>query len=148
MTNVRPPVERVLSRVVIDGDTGCWLFNGALSTRGYGKIAIAPRGSVAPAHRVTYEALVGSIPGGLELDHLCRTRRCVNPAHLEPVTSRENILRGEGMGARYARRDRCKHGHLFTKANTAFRNEGGRVSRRCRACTNERTKRSRQKVAA
>lgn len=82
--------------------TPCWVWQRFVNPDGYG---IKRRGERAiGAHRVYYEAKHGPIPAGLELDHLCRVRCCVNPDHLEPVTKRENILRGDGMGARYARR--------------------------------------------
>lgn len=63
------------------------------------------------AHRLAYEILVGPVPAGLTLDHLCRNRACMNPAHLEPVTMRANVLRGEAPAARQARRTHCRHGH-------------------------------------
>lgn len=75
---------------------GCWLWQGPRVHNGYGIISIQGSGvkTTIRAHRYAYEALVGPIPEGLQLDHLCRVRRCVNPAHLEPVTARENVRRG------------------------------------------------------
>jgi hypothetical protein len=83
------------------------------------------------AHRWSYEALVGPIPPGLEIDHLCRVRNCVNPSHLEPVTKAVNILRGESMSARHARQTHCKSGHPFDAENTRMTTDG---QRRCRTC--------------
>src|ERR1700751_234362 len=71
---------------------GCWEWHGYVSKRGYGFFHAF--GRPRPAHRVAYEIYVGEIPGGLDLDHLCRNRSCVNPAHLQPVTRQINILRG------------------------------------------------------
>jgi hypothetical protein len=83
------------------------------------------------AHRVSYELLVGPIPQGLQLDHLCRNRRCINPAHLEPVTSRENTMRGETVAAANASRDHCPSGHPYSDSNTIALGKGGRKCREC-----------------
>lgn len=105
---------------------GCWNWPGTLRTDGYGLFA----GKLA--HRVVYEALVGPIPEGLELDHLCRNHSCVNPWDLEPVTHEENIRRGESPWAQKARQTHCKYGHEFTPENTYRRGDTG--SRMCRKC--------------
>lgn len=111
---------------------GCWLWLGSVSTGGYGYTS---RGAIAGrsprAHRAVYEYYRGPIPAGLTLDHLCRVRRCVNPAHLEPTSTRENLLRGVGHAAKNARKTHCAHGHSFTPENTKLRLNG---SRRCLAC--------------
>lgn len=109
---------------------GCWEWTGYINPYGYGEVRVGPR--MEKAHRVAYEFWVGPIPEGLDLDHLCRNRGCVNPSHLEPVTRRVNVLRGEGITARRARSDRCVQGHEYTPENTLNR-EG---FRRCRACRN------------
>ena len=72
---------------------GCWLWQGAINTNGYGNFH--NKGRTVKAHRFAYEICVGEIPKGLTIDHLCRVRHCVNPSHLEPVTMRENFLRGD-----------------------------------------------------
>lgn len=74
-------------------DSGCWIWQGSVSNTGYGRIGSRY------AHRVSYERSNGPIPDGLTIDHLCRTTLCVNPDHLEPVTHRENVLRGMSPGA-------------------------------------------------
>lgn len=108
----------------------CWIWIGTIA-RGYGQFWDGQR--VVGAHRFAYELLVDSIPGGLQLDHLCRNRRCVNPAHLEPVTRRENILRGAGVTARNAAKTHCVNGHELTPANTYIR-PGARPGRECLTC--------------
>lgn len=97
--------RRVFRRVEIDPETGCWIFTGALN-RGYGRVALTPT-RLMYAHRVMYLALVGDIPDGMQLDHLCRVPACCNPLHLEPVTQRENVMRGEGFAAAHAENRDC-----------------------------------------
>lgn len=94
------------------------------------------------AHRLSYELHKGEIPEGLEIDHLCRNRWCVNPDHLEAVTRRENIMRGDGpkkLGELNSKKTHCKHGHPFDKENTRYRPTGGRS---CRICNRERQRKS------
>ena len=117
--------------------TGCWIWT-ASTTAGYGRIDVNRK--FLYAHRVAYERFVGPIPAGLQLDHLCRVRRCVNPSHLEPVTSRENTLRGNGVAARASAATHCPHGHPYDEANT-YRDPRGWL--RCRTC-----KRMERRVAA
>jgi hypothetical protein len=109
--------------------SGCWLWIGHMSGRGYGVAHLKKKR--LGAHRAVYEELVGKIPSGLEVDHLCRNRICVNPQHLEPVTKRTNILRGVGMGARHARATACPRGHEYTTGNYYPRRGGGRNCRPC-----------------
>lgn len=98
------------------------------------------------AHRMAYEELVGPIADGLQIDHLCRVRCCVNPAHLEPVTQAENIRRGVSPTAANRRKTHCKHGHEFTTENTRLVPEG-RICRRCDVAKTQRY-RALKKVAA
>lgn len=121
--------ERFWSKVAFT--ESCWLWNGARTTQGYGRFNVS-RGPV-PAHRWSYEFCVGQIPEGLTIDHLCRVRYCVNPDHLEPVTIRTNILRGEGIAGRNSRKTRCLDDHPFSPENTYVRPRGSRV---CRICLN------------
>jgi hypothetical protein len=108
----------------------CWLWQGTINRRtGYGVHG------KSPAHRVIYELLVGPIPVGLELDHTCKVRACVNPVHLEPVTGRENNARSASPSALNAAKTHCKWGHEFTPENTRIERDGSRV---CRTCKRER----------
>ena len=119
-------------------ERGCILWPRAIGKDGYGRVAI--NGRILLAHRVAYEAARGPIPQGLQIDHLCRVRACVNPAHLEVVTSRVNSLRGVGPAAINALRTHCPRGHAYTPENTYWR---GR-SRACRACRHESNRSFRQ----
>lgn len=120
----------------------CWLWTAHKSDKGYGRFRIG-RPYVA-AHRWAYERSIGPVPDGLVLDHLCRVRHCVRPSHLEPVTSRENTMRGETIAARHATKTHCDNGHEYTPENTRI-STGGR--RFCRACVRaqSRAKRARKK---
>lgn len=115
--------------------SGCWLWTGAKAGPGeqYGYIRMGGRS--LRSHRVAYEALVGPIPPGLQLDHLCRVRACVNPEHLEPVTHRENAHRGIGPWADNARKTHCVRGHPFDAENTAVYNG----KRSCKQCNRDKT---------
>ena len=120
--------ERVKSKFSVEDGDGCWTWR-ATKSNGYGRLFIG--GRAWPAHRWVYEALVGLIPEGLTLDHLCRNRACVRPDHLEPVTMRENILRGESFAAVNNRKTHCKHGHEFTPENTYVATPAWRGCRTC-----------------
>lgn len=109
--------------------SGCWKWTGSRNPSGYGLLGVvgaSGRQTTMGAHRVAYELLVGPIPDGLEIDHLCRVRHCVNPAHLEPVTRQENMRRGSK-----ANQTHCKRGHALAGANMYKRSNGTRA---CRAC--------------
>lgn len=128
-----PYQERFWSRVDKEGENGCWVWTAARTSRGYGNFAIKKKNYVA--HRLSYEWMVGEIGEGLHVDHLCRNRACVNPAHLEPVTHRENLLRGETIPAEHAKKTHCPAGHAYDKKNTYICKSG---SRHCRTCRNKR----------
>ena len=106
----------------------CWVWPLDRGAR-YSRVSIGNR--QMKAHRLIYDALVGPIPDRLTLDHLCRNTHCVNPAHLEPVTEKVNILRGAGPPALNARKTHCNHGHPLTGENLRPHADG---KRRCRAC--------------
>jgi hypothetical protein len=98
---------------------------------GYGRISRGGRrAAYIPVHRAAWELAGGTIPAGLEIDHLCRNRLCCNPAHLEPVIHRVNVLRGEGLAARNAVKTHCPRGHPYNETNTRY--SAGR--RHCRTC--------------
>jgi hypothetical protein len=129
----------------VDRSGDCWLWQGGIHQKtGYGQAWYQNTNRLA--HRAFYELLVGPIPAGLQLDHLCRVRHCVNPEHLEPVTARVNTLRGDTLPARNAAKTECDHGHEFTPENTYFHAKKG--ARCCRACKNarQRTPEARAKV--
>ena len=109
----------------------CWLWLGGMNKDGYGQFRAGNKTLVA--HKWSYEHFIEKVPDGLVLDHLCRTRHCVNPEHLEPVVNQENILRGYGYAGQNARKTHCKWGHEFTPENT-ISNHGGRG---CRICKNK-----------
>lgn len=120
--------ERFWSKVEEDGD--CWIWHGSRTADGYGIFYFNARSVMA--HRWSYENFYGSIPEGLQIDHLCRVRSCVRPEHLEAVTSRENRRR------RLVLITHCPHGHEYTEENTYISPNNGRV---CRVCNRERTSR-------
>jgi hypothetical protein len=115
----------------VDESSGCWLWKGYVGKRGYAVYTKLIDGKRPIAHRYVYEALIGPIPEGMTLDHLCGHPSCVNPEHLEPVTLRENVLRGtKNPTALNARKTHCKYGHEFTDENTWIY----RGYRHCREC--------------
>lgn len=117
-------LARLFLRATID-DKGCWVWQEKSRTsQGYA-LGQGPTG-LAAAHRLAYEALVGPIPEGLQLDHLCYNPPCINPSHLEPVTRQENMRRAR---ERYTH---CKNGHEFNEENTRITTQGGRQCLPCK----------------
>jgi hypothetical protein len=131
----RPTSERLEEQIERRTD-GCWIWLGSNNGQGYGTISIG--GKRKMAHRAVYEDRVGEIPEGLHLDHLCRNPPCVNPDHLEPVSSWENVKRGNSSPpVENAAKTHCVHGHEFTPENTYVRPNG---SRSCRTCLRHRAR--------
>jgi hypothetical protein len=126
-----------------DPSSGCRVWKGKLNGNGYGVLVLKRRGERLDllAHRLAYELERGRIGDGLEIDHLCRNRRCINTDHLEAVTKRVNVLRGDGPTARNARKTHCQNGHPFDEANTMKRGQ----SRKCRICHAADSRRYRSK---
>lgn len=124
--------ERFWAKVSCVPFHGCWEWTGAVQSGGYGHMNVG--GKYIKAHRLAYELLVGPIPSGLVVDHLCRNPSCVRPEHLEPVTQRVNVLRGDSKMARDAVKTHCAKGHAFTPENTSVDTCG----RHCVTCRRQR----------
>jgi hypothetical protein len=144
--------ERLMKYSIPEPNSGCWLWLASISNNGYGQIT---SGYVLDgdrrtrwAHRVSYETFVGRIPEGLDLDHLCRVRSCINPQHLEPVTRSENSLRGIGWttgGAEWNRRKtHCHKGHPYSGSNLYICPTRG--TRACKICQRDNVRRNRARV--
>jgi hypothetical protein len=136
MSNGRRSLAERFESKVARRESGCWEWRGAhFQATGYAVFTIRSDrdGKWRPtvAHRVSYELHVGPIPAGMPLDHLCRNRGCVNPKHLEPISHRENVLRGEAPCAIAVRENRCTRGHEYTPENTLVKKSGKRECRQC-----------------
>jgi len=123
------PEERFWKRVVLGNGDECWKWAGLIDRKGYGRYCNRVFGTHL-AHRISYLLLVGPIPDGKELDHVCRNRGCVNPAHLEPVTHHVNLLRGNGIVSANKLKTHCPQGHPYEGENLICR----RGTRECRIC--------------
>jgi hypothetical protein len=133
------PIVRFMKKVDKDGPGGCWLWKAAIHPQQrYGYFHCD--GQMRKAHRWIYEYMVAVIPAGLHIDHLCRVRHCVNPAHLEPVTPKENIRRGIGgqvARARNLAKTHCPYGHPYDAENTYVEKRG---NRQCKECVRRRNR--------
>jgi hypothetical protein len=108
-------------------EAGCWEWRGARTAGGYGAIWL--EGKIRYAHRVVYELANGAIPDGFQIDHLCKNRGCVNPAHIEAVTQLVNNMRSDSICAKNARKEFCVHGHSLADASVNVLGH-----RKCRTC--------------
>jgi hypothetical protein len=132
------PVQRFWRLAGATRSLGCWLWEGSLNGYGYGRLVVGDER--VRAHRFAWETFVGPIPEGMTIDHLCLNKRCVNPAHLEVVTSAENTRRAGPLTR--LRHETCRGGHAWTPENTYTRSSG---RRQCRACMNEYVEKYRQR---
>ena len=119
----------IKSRIKID-ENGCWIWQRQIGRHGYA--LVSDKVTSYRMHRQSYMFYKGEIPKGLVLDHLCRNKPCINPEHLEPVTNRENVLRGVGISAVNAKKTHCSRGHELSGDNLYIAPKDG--SRKCRAC--------------
>lgn len=143
-----PVIDRLLANVKED-EHGCWIWTGYCKPAGYGQITPGKdewHSRTAYTHVIAYHFLVGPVPEGKQLDHLCRVRRCCNPEHLEPVTSGVNTKRGQAPHVVAHRENRCIKGHLLDAANSYVNPTTG--WRRCRTCRAAYMKAYRSKVSA
>ena len=136
--------ERFMRFVSPEPNSGCWLWMGTGDANGYGMFRRTRSRAMSRAHRVAFELFIGPIPATLILDHKCRVRGCVNPDHLEPVTYKENAVRGD-TGINSARKTHCPAGHEYNERNT-YLDKSGR--RHCRPCGYQSLKRRRLKKRA
>ena len=134
-----PPITpqmaaRFWSGVDVSQPKACWLWNGFIHPTGYGTFRVSPT-RVAYTHRIAYQLFHGAVPDGLEIDHLCRVRHCVNPAHMQVVTPSMNVRRGTSPAAQNAVKTHCPKGHPLSGANLYLKPRGnGKVARVCLAC--------------
>ena len=140
------PLERVARNIVID-EVGCWLWTGRLSNERYAQFTVTQTGYptvTLSGHKVSYELHNGRVPDGMVLDHLCRTRHCVNPDHLEVVRQRVNTLRSPiALGSINAAKTHCPQGHPYSPENTYVYRLKTRstTTRTCKTCRAEQRRR-------
>lgn len=130
---------RIARRTELDIETGCWVWQGPVGTDGYASLWVNEYKRSITLQRAAYFARHGSIPEGLQIDHLCRNKRCANPDHLEAVTLQENTRRARAM------KTHCVNGHLYTEENLSYFLRGDKRYRHCRICRNARDRELRRK---
>lgn len=147
----RKTLERFESRIIPEPNTGCWLWTGKVMTNGYAVLSCGWEGGAARtmlAHQFSYMLHNGAIPTGMQIDHKCRVRCCVNPNHLEAVTASVNVLRGlvpERMRNRFKDKTHCPRGHPYSGENLYIGSHGERM---CVTCRREISRRSRARIRA
>lgn len=141
MSKTIAAIDRLMDGIVKVDETGCWEWHHSMTRPGYGRIR--SNGTAWLAHRFSYTELVGPIPDGLEIDHLCRNRACVNPDHLEPVPQHINWQRGESPSQIHAQKESCDRGHPLDGENL-IRLKSRPTWRRCRTCHNANKRALRQ----
>lgn len=130
----------------VEKTDGCWVWTASKNGDGYGQFRIGSR--MCKAHRVAYELEIGQIPDNKEIDHTCRNRACVRPDHLDPVDHAENVRRGN-LRSVSSSKTHCPHGHPYDEANTYnYVRDGVAVSRQCRTCMRDHSRKKRAKAAA
>jgi hypothetical protein len=143
------PLERLLARIRITPPpssslrSNCWEWTGGTCNHGYGQIGIrsaAGKYKRVLVHRLAYEELVGPVPDGKELDHLCRNRLCINPDHVEPVTHTVNLRRG----VKKTNITHCPKGHPYDDENTYIDERGRRTCKKCKRLANQEYKKRRK----
>jgi hypothetical protein len=134
MARPAPTETRFKAKFIVDPLTDCWLWQANTDKAGYG--LFIDKGKTYQAHRMSWLLSGQELIEGLTLDHLCRERSCVNPSHLEQITSVENVMRGKGIPALNMLKTHCKNGHEFTESNTYLRiSSNGKSGRSCRTCS-------------
>ncbi len=135
-----------MSRVQPQPD-GCWFWTGGKFANGYGMFQL--QGKLRRVHRLSYVWTRGELPEGLQIDHICKVKLCVNPTHMEAVTLAENVRRSNGWGGIESRKTHCVNGHPFSGDNLRPRIQYGKVvGRTCRSCARATYQRQRAKKAA
>jgi hypothetical protein len=135
MMTSKLPINEIIKTKVKKDKNGCWNWTGNGTNSGYGQIGVGNCGTKrAMAHRFFFEKMVGKIDDGMQIDHLCRNRRCVNPKHLRQCTVRENVLSGNGFSAQNARKTHCVNNHELSGSNIMIIKTGVGNQRRCKKC--------------
>jgi len=132
-----PNLPRHMLRRISEGPGNCWILRGSAKHHPYGYQSVSINNSSVLAHRFAYETLVGPIPEGLQIDHLCKVTSCVNPEHMEAVTGEVNVARSNCTSAVNSRKTHCKYGHELSGSNLYIRPDNGK--RQCKACANQRS---------